>query len=186
MKRFFDIFISSVLLIVLIPIFCIISLLIKVFTSDSIIFWSKRMGENNIIFNMPKFRTMRIDAPQMATHLIDNPSSYYTSIGLFLRRYSLDELPQLISIFIGKMSLIGPRPALFNQYDLIKMREAKNIHQLKPGLTGWAQVNGRDDISLIEKVEFDYEYLKNRSLFFDLSIIWLTFIKVIKKEDISH
>ena len=163
-----------------------ISLFLLLFSENSILYWSDRVGKNNIIFKMPKFRTMKSDAPILATHLFENPEIYLTSTGRFLRKTSLDELPQLINIFKGEMSFVGPRPALFNQQDLISLRSMYKIHQLLPGLTGWAQVNGRDELSISDKVLFDLEYLKKRSLFFDIKILILTLIRVTQNKDVSH
>lgn len=148
--------------------------------------WSDRVGRNNVIFKMPKFRSMRIGTPVVATHLLHDPGYWLTPIGSFLRRSSLDELPQLWSILLGDMSLVGPRPALFNQQDLVALRTDLGVHMLKPGLTGWAQVNGRDEITITQKVQFDVEYLERKSFWFDLYILWLTFLKVIKSDGISH
>jgi O-antigen biosynthesis protein WbqP len=152
----------------------------------AVLYWSDRVGMNNKVFKMPKFCTMRIGTPPVATHLLRNPDVYLTSIGSFLRKFSLDELPQLWSILKGHMSFIGPRPALFNQDDLIELRTNKGIHKLVPGITGWAQVNGRDDIPIPIKVGYDEYYLKNRSFFFDLKILFLTFLKVSRAENVSH
>jgi len=140
----------------------------------------------NEIFKMPKFRTMRVDTPAIATHLLSNPEAYFTPVGAFLRRTSLDELPQLWSVLTGHMSFVGPRPALFNQDDLITLRTQKGIHRLIPGITGWAQINGRDDLAIPEKVEFDEFYLKRRSFMFDLRIIGLTMLKVVRADNVSH
>ena len=148
--------------------------------------WSKRIGYNNEIYLMPKFRTMKIDTPQVATHQLEKADSYLTPIGGFLRKTSIDELPQLWSVIIGTMSLVGPRPALFNQDDLVKLRTENNVHLLKPGITGWAQVNGRDELPILTKVELDTYYLNNRSMFFDLRIIFLTVYKVFKSEGVAH
>lgn len=163
-----------------------IAVAIKFSSKGPVLFWSDRIGLNNQIFRMPKFRTMQIGTPNVATHLLNNPASYRTSIGSFLRKYSLDELPQLFSIMIGDMSFVGPRPALFNQEDLIGMRTAFGVHRSVPGLTGWAQVNGRDDIPIKQKVELDYEYVNDHNFWFDLKILWLTFFKVVRKSNISH
>ena len=149
-------------------------------------YWSDRVGKGNTIFKMPKFRTMKVNTPAVATHLLDDPDRFLTPIGKFLRKSSLDELPQLLSIIKGDMSFVGPRPALFNQDDLVELRTKKGIHVLTPGLTGWAQINGRDDIPIPLKVEFDEYYLKNMSFFFDFKILLMTFIKVIRKENVSH
>jgi O-antigen biosynthesis protein WbqP len=186
MKRIFDLFFCLLLIFIFSIFILIISFLVKMTSDGSILYWSDRIGKNNYIFRMPKFRTMHLTSPTIATHLLKNPSQYLTPIGSFLRKTSLDELPQLWSILVGDMSFVGPRPALFNQYDLIKLRTLKGIHHLKPGLTGWAQVNGRDDLSIAEKVNFDAEYLKKKSFIFDLTILYLTFIKIIRREGIQH
>lgn len=186
MKRFFDFFGSFFALIVLFPLILLIALLVKVSSKGEIIFWSDRVGQNNIIFRMPKFRTMRINTPQLATHLLANSNQYLIPIGSFLRKSSLDELPQLWSIFVGDMSFVGPRPALFNQEDLIFERTKLGVNLLKPGLTGWAQINGRDEISIQEKVKLDFEYMKKQSFLLDLKIMFLTVFKVFYREGISH
>ena len=185
-KRAFDLFLSLALILILLLIILKAAILIKTTSNGPILFWSNRVGKNNILFKMPKFRTMHLSTPAVATHLLKNPSQYLTPIGSFLRRTSLDEIPQLWSILLGDMSIVGPRPALFNQYDLIKLRTSKGIHHLVPGLTGWAQVNGRDELSIAEKVNFDAEYLKKKSFIFDLKILYLTFIKIIRREGILH
>ena len=186
MKRLFDIHLAMILIVLLsIPII-IVALVVKFSSKGPILYWSDRMGRDNIIFKMPKFRSMRIDTPAIATHLIKNPDVYLSPVGRFLRNSSLDELPQLISILKGDMSMVGPRPALFNQDDLIKLRTKKNLNRLLPGLTGWAQVNGRDDLTIIEKVRYEEEYIEKKSFWFDLKILWLTFLKVIKRQGISH
>ena len=164
----------------------IISILIWCTSRGNIIFWSERIGKDNIIFKMPKYRTMKVNTPDVATHLLDDPESYYTSIGRYLRRYSLDELPQLWSIICGKMSFVGPRPALYNQDDLIELRMKYGIETLKPGLTGLAQINGRDELSIREKVNLDREYMLNRSFLYDLRVILVTLIRSIRSEGISH
>ncbi len=171
-------------LFLLIP-FLVVAILVKITSPGPIIHWSKRIGKSNIIFLMPKFRTMRIDTPQVATHLLEG-KSYLTSIGGVLRKTSLDEIPQLISVFKGDMSLVGPRPALFNQHDLIELRTKFNIHTLLPGVTGWAQVNGRDELSIPDKVQFDVEYLKQQSLWFDIKILFITVANVIGRKGITH
>jgi O-antigen biosynthesis protein WbqP len=164
----------------------LVSLLVK-FTSDGpVIYWSTRVGKNNVIFKMPKFRTMYRDTPEVATHLLDNPDCYLTPFGRFLRKSSLDELPQLWSVLKGDMSFVGPRPALFNQDDLIKLRTDKGIHHLTPGITGWAQINGREKLPIPAKVSFDEEYLIRRSFIFDMKILWITFFKVMKCEGVSN
>ena len=185
-KRAFDLFFSlAMILILLLPILTT-AILIKITSIGPIFFWSNRVGKNNILFRMPKFRTMDLNTPVVATHLLNKPLQYLTPIGSFLRKTSLDEIPQLWNILLGDMSFVGPRPALFNEYDLIKLRTSKGIHHLVPGLTGWAQVNGRDHLSISEKVNFDAEYLKKKSFIFDLKILYLTFIKIIRREDILH
>lgn len=163
----------------------LIGLLIKLTSHGPVIFWSDRVGMNNKIFKMPKFRTMRVDTPQVATHLLTE-KSYLTSIGSLLRKTSLDELPQIYSVLMGDMALVGPRPALFNQDDLIALRTKNGINKLRPGITGWAQVNGRDEISIEMKVQYEIEYLKKRSIFFDFKILIMTFFKVILRADVSH
>ncbi|QDC97803.1 sugar transferase [Candidatus Methylopumilus universalis] len=186
MKSYFDYWLSFFLIFVLLPIITLIALSIKLTSKGPVVYWSKRVGTSNAIFKMPKFRTMYLATPAVASHLLKNPSQYLTPIGSFLRRTSLDEIPQLWSILLGDMSFVGPRPALFNQYNLIKLRTSKGIHHLVPGLTGWAQVNGRDDLSIAEKVNFDIEYLKKKSFYFDLKILCLTFIKIFRREGIQH
>ena len=150
------------------------------------LYWSDRVGRHNKIFKMPKFRSMQVGTPAVATHLLADARSHLTPIGSFLRKSSLDELPQLWSILVGDMSFVGPRPALFNQHDLIAMRELHGVHELVPGLTGWAQVNGRDELPIPDKVKLDVEYLCKQSLSFDIHILWLTFVKVIKRDGVSH
>ena len=164
----------------------LIALAVKLTSKGPVLYWSDRVGRWNRIFMMPKFRSMRIDAPQVATHLLSNPVDYLTPIGSFLRRTSLDELPQLFSILVGDLSFVGPRPALFNQEDLVGLRTERGIHVLVPGLTGWAQVNGRDELPIPVKVQFDYEYLQRRSFMFDLQIIGMTVVKVVRGEGIQH
>ena len=164
----------------------LIAIVVKVTSEGEVLYWSDRVGKNNIVFKMPKFRSMLADTPALATHLLDNPQSNLTSIGNFLRKYSLDEFPQLWSILKGDMSFVGPRPALFNQDDLIKLRLVQGVDKISPGLTGWAQINGRDELPIPEKVKMDAEYLQRQSFLFDLKILWLTFLKVIKKDGISH
>ena len=185
-KRVFDITISMLLIFLLSPLFLALALLIKATSKGSILYWSSRVGKDNILFQMPKFRSMRVGTPQMATHLLSNPSAYLTPIGSFLRRTSFDELPQLFSILAGSLTFVGPRPALFNQSDLIALRTERVIHHLVPGLTGWAQVNGRDELEIPIKVQLDYEYLHKLSFKFDLQIIGMTVVKVIRGEDITH
>ena len=186
MKRIFDILLSVILLIALILPMLLIALLVKLTSNGKVFYWSDRVGKNSVIFKMPKFRSMKVNAPVIATHLMRQPDKHLSPIGAFLRRTSLDELPQLFSILKGDMSFVGPRPALFNQDDLIALREEKGVNQLIPGITGWAQVNGRDKLSIADKIIFDVEYLNNQSLLFDLKILWMTFLKVIKRVGVSH
>ncbi|MDD3375253.1 MAG: sugar transferase [Candidatus Omnitrophica bacterium] len=186
MKRIFDIILSLFLIILLSIPMLIIALWIKLSSKGSVIFWTDRVGINNAIFKMAKFRTMKVGTPQVATHLMKNPDQHLIPCGKFLRKYSLDELPQLFNVLKGDMSFVGPRPALFNQDDLVAMRTEKGISALVPGVTGWAQVNGRDELPIPVKVSFDEYYLKNRSFLFDLRIIFLTALKVIKREGVSH
>jgi O-antigen biosynthesis protein WbqP len=185
-KRVFDVLLAILLILLLMPLLLAISLLIKATSKGPAIYWSNRVGRGNKIFRMPKFRSMRIDTPQIPTHLLSDPLLYLTTIGSFIRRTSLDELPQLWSIITGKLSFVGPRPALFNQDDLVALRTERGIHELVPGLTGWAQVNGRDELPIPVKVQFDYEYLQRRSLTFDLQIICLTVLKVLRGDGIQH
>jgi O-antigen biosynthesis protein WbqP len=186
MKRIFDFTIAFLfLLIASIPIILIASL-VKVTSKGPVLYWSNRVGKNNAIFKMPKFRTMRINTPAVATHLLANPDQYLTSIGKFLRKSSLDELPQLLSILNGDMSFVGPRPALFNQDDLVELRTQIGIQTLTPGLTGWAQINGRDELPIHIKVGFDEYYLKHRSFLFDVKIILMTVFKVLRSEGVKH
>jgi O-antigen biosynthesis protein WbqP len=186
MKKLLD-----VLLVVLstflffVPILFVV-VLVKLTSKGPVLYWSKRVGRNNTIFNMPKFRSMKLDTPAVATHLLQDPKSALTPIGGFLRKTSLDELPQLWSILKGDMSFVGPRPALYNQDDLVALRTAQGVDKIMPGLTGWAQVNGRDELPIPEKVALDAEYLMHQSLWLDLKIIWLTLVKVWKKEGVSH
>ena len=186
LKRLIDLFICIIFMIFSIFIFILITILIKTSSPGPIIHWSRRIGKNNQIFYMPKFRTMLINTPEVATHLLKNSNSYITFIGKFLRKYSLDELPQIISVLKNDMSIVGPRPALFNQKDLMKLRTINNIHLVKPGITGWAQINGRDEISIQQKVEFEIFYLKNQSFMFDIQIIIKTMFKEKKKKGVSH
>ena len=186
MKRMFDFIMALCLLIVLCVPILIVALLVKLTSPGPALYWSDRAGKNNVIFKMPKYRTMRTDTPAVATHLLSNPDAYLTPIGKMLRKMSLDELPQLMSIAKGDMSFVGPRPALFNQDDLIELRTKKGIHELTPGLTGWAQINGRDELPIPVKVEFDEYYLKHQSLLLDLRILYATFFKVLRKEGVTH
>lgn len=186
MKRLFDLLLALFATVVLVlPVF-VVALLVKLTSPGSALYWSDRVGRHNRIFKMPKFRSMRIGTPAVATHLLKDPKVYLTPIGSFLRKSSLDELPQLWSILVGDMSFVGPRPALFNQDDLIALRTESGVHELLPGLTGWAQINGRDELPIPEKVKLDVEYLHRRSLRFDIWILWLTFVKVIRRDGVSH
>jgi O-antigen biosynthesis protein WbqP len=186
MKRFFDLLLAFFVLIVAFFPMMLITFIIKLTSEGPALYWSDRIGINKVIFGMPKFRTMKIDTPSVATHLLNDPESFYIPFGKFLRQTSLDELPQIWSIIVGDMSFVGPRPALFNQDDLANLRDDKGINHLKPGLTGWAQINGRDDLSIEEKVHYDYEYSQKKSISFDLIILFKTFIKAFKRKDISH
>ena len=185
-KRIFDVIVALLLLLFLLPLLLILALLVKLTSKGPVIYWSDRVGRNNRIFRMPKFRSMRIETPQLPTHLLSDSEVYMTPVGSFLRRSSLDELPQLWSILAGDLSIVGPRPALFNQDDLVALRTERGIHVLVPGLTGWAQVNGRDELPIPVKVQFDYEYLQRRSLKFDLAIICTTIGKVLHQEGVHH
>ena len=186
MKRVFDFVVAFVVAMVLaLPIFAV-ALMVRRTSPGPVLYWSDRVGRNNRIFKMPKFRSMRIDTPSVATHLLENPDQWLTPVGSFLRKSSLDELPQLWSILKGDMSFVGPRPALFNQDDLIALRTQHGVHELVPGLTGWAQVNGRDELPIPQKVQFDVEYIQRRSLAFDLKILWLTALKVLVRAGVSH
>ena len=186
MKRIFDIFLSFALLIALTMPMCIIAILVRLTSPGPALYWSNRIGQNNVTFKMPKFRTMLINTPEVATHLLSQPDLHLTSIGGFLRRNSFDEFPQLLSIIKGDMSFVGPRPALFNQNDLINLRNKNGIDKLLPGLTGWAQVNGRDDLSIPEKVTLELFYMNRKSFLFDLKILCITIFKVLKTKGISH
>jgi len=186
MKRFFDFLLSLLASVILLPFIILTYLLVRISSSGPAIYWSKRVGKNNQLFLMPKFRSMLIDTPAVATHLLQNPEAYLTPVGAFIRKTSLDELPQLWSIFNGDMSFVGPRPALFNQEDLIALRTQLGIDCLSPGLTGWAQVNGRDELDIATKVDFDNQYLQRQSFTFDLKILWLTLLKVIRSEGVVH
>jgi len=185
-KRTFDLIACIILICIFFIPMVVISILIFSTSKGPVLFWSERFGQFDKIFMMPKFRTMLVGSPLVASHLIKNSDDLFSPIGGILRRFSLDEIPQLFSIFKGHMSFVGPRPALYNQLDLIEMRKIKGIHALTPGLTGWAQVNGRDNISISKKVDFDFEYLQQKSFIFDLKIILLTIQKVFNSDDISH
>jgi O-antigen biosynthesis protein WbqP len=186
MKRVFDIFIGCLVSLILLFPVLLVGLAVRLTSSGPALYWSDRVGRNNTIFKMPKFRSMRVGTPAVATHLMADASSHLTPIGSFLRISSLDELPQLWSILVGDMSFVGPRPALFNQHDLIDLRTKAGVHALTPGLTGWAQVNGRDELPIPKKVELDAEYLKRQDFWFDIKILWLTFLKVFLREGVSH
>ena len=186
MKRIFDLILSIFLCFVLLIPLVLLAILVVITSKGQALYWSKRIGKNNNIFIMPKFRSMLTDTPSVATHLLDDPNSYLSPIGGFLRRSSLDELPQLFSVLKGDMSFVGPRPALYNQDDLITLRTERGVDKLLPGITGWAQVNGRDQLSIADKVELDVEYLNRQSFWFDIKILWMTFLKVIKRDGVSH
>jgi O-antigen biosynthesis protein WbqP len=185
-KRLFDMTLALLAGLVLLLPLLLTALLVRLTSRGPVLYWSERVGRRNHIFRMPKFRSMRLGTPVVATHLLDSPQAYLTTIGAFLRKSSLDELPQLWSILQGHMSFVGPRPALFNQHDLVALRTRHGVHELVPGLTGWAQINGRDDLPMPDKVAFDIEYLQRRSFCFDLKIIVRTFVKVAKRESVSH
>jgi len=186
MKRLFDLVLVVVLLSLLVMPMLLVAIAVLLSSRGRVLYWSVRVGTGNVFFKMPKFRSMRVGTPELATHKMTNPNEFLTPIGGFLRRNSLDELPQLFSIFMGDMSFVGPRPALFNQDDLISLRTEKGVDQLVPGLTGWAQVNGRDELPIPEKVRLDVEYFQRRSFWFDLKILWQTCLKVIKRDGVSH
>jgi len=186
LKFIVSFFVALLLLLLLVPLIIFIVILISSTSKGSPLYWSDRIGKNNKIFKMPKFRTMRTGAPLIATHLLDDPDRYLSPIGSFLRRTSLDEIPQLFSVLKGDMGFVGPRPALFNQEDLIALRTEKGIDKLLPGITGWAQINGRDELSIPDKVALDVEYLKRKSFWLDMKILWMTFLKVIKRDGVSH
>ena len=186
MKRLFDFFMSVILFLLFALPMLIIAIALRLTSTGPVIYWSDRVGRDNVIFRMPKFRSMRMETPAVATHLMSDAETFLTPIGGFLRRYSLDEMPQLFSILKGDMSFVGPRPALFNQEDLIALRTEKGVDKLLPGATGWAQVNGRDKLSIPEKVDLDEEYLNHQSFWFDLKILWITLLKVIRRENVSH
>lgn len=186
MKRLFDISLAAFASLVLLLPIVLVTLVVKLTSRGPAIYWSDRVGRDNRIFKMPKFRTMRIDTPAVATHLLQNPERFLTPVGPFLRKSSLDELPQLWSILAGDMSFVGPRPALFNQDDLIRLRTEQGVHTLPPGLTGWAQINGRDELPIPDKVKLDVEYLRQRSFWLDLKIIAMTFLKVVRRDGIVH
>ena len=186
MKRAFDLFLALSILVPIVALMCIIGIAIKLSSKGPILYWSDRVGRYNTIFCMAKFRSMLPETPAVATHLLNNPKSYLSPIGSFLRRSSLDEIPQIFSVLKGDMSFVGPRPALFNQENLIKLRTEKGVDKLLPGITGWAQVNGRDELLICDKVSLDVEYMKRQSLWFDIKILWTTFLKVISRDGVSH
>jgi O-antigen biosynthesis protein WbqP len=186
MKRCFDLVLALIASFILILPITVIALALIVTSKGPIIYWSDRVGQNNKIFRMPKFRTMKLKTPAIASHLLNDTKQFMTPVGGFLRKTSLDELPQLWSILMGHMSFVGPRPALFNQDDLIQLRTKKGIHKLVPGLTGWAQVSGRDELPIPIKVDLDLEYVERQSFYFDIYVLWVTFIKVVRGEGVSH
>ena len=186
MKRWFDVLLALLVsFVVALPVL-VVALAVRMTSAGPALYWSERVGRNNAFFKMPKFRTMRVGTPAVATHLLADAASHLTPIGSFLRKGSLDELPQLWSILMGHMSFVGPRPALFNQQDLIALRTEQGVHTLVPGLTGWAQVNGRDELPIPDKVKLDVAYLQRQSLWFDIRILWLTFVKVLRRDGVSH
>lgn len=186
MKRLFDLVLAIILIILFAMPLIVVALTVRLTSSGPALYWSDRIGRDNQIFKMPKFRSMRTDTPAVATHLLDNPQSFLTPIGSFLRRTSLDELPQIWSVLVGDMSFVGPRPALYNQDDLIALRTEWQVHTLVPGLTGWAQVNGRDELPIPVKVDLDIEYMQKQSFLFDIYILCLTFIKVLGRDGVTH
>lgn len=186
MKRLFDVVLALVAGVVLLPMIIVVAILVRLTSRGPALYWSNRVGRGNAIFSMPKFRTMKVDTPAVASHLLANPAAYLTPIGGMLRKLSLDELPQLWSILHGDMSFVGPRPALFNQHDLIELRTRAGVHELVPGLTGWAQINGRDDLSVEEKVMWDADYLRRQSLALDARILGRTIISAIRGEGVIH
>ncbi len=186
MKRLFDVVLSVFAIVVLMLPTILIAFWVKLNSKGPVFYWSDRVGRNNILFSMPKFRTMHTDSPVVATHLLDDPDKYVTSVGKVLRKTSLDELPQLYSILKGDMSFVGPRPALFNQDDLVALRTEKGVHQLIPGLTGWAQINGRDDLPIPVKVNYDHYYLLHQSFVMDVKIIFQTFLRVVERDGVNH
>ncbi|MBU1397774.1 MAG: sugar transferase [Proteobacteria bacterium] len=186
MKKLFDV-ITAILLLILLSIpMTVISIMIKMTSRGPVLYWSDRVGRNNTLFRMPKFRSMRTDTPPLATHLLADPDRYITAIGRFIRKTSLDELPQILSVLKGDMSFVGPRPALFNQDDLVALRTSKGIHTLVPGITGWAQINGRDELPIPVKVDYDLYYLRHRSFILDLKILMLTLFNVIAGKGVTH
>jgi len=186
MKRVFDIFLGCLAALMLCVPLLLVAMAVRLTSKGPALYWSDRAGRNNVIFKMPKFRSMRVGTPAVATHLLADASSHLTPIGSFLRKSSIDELPQLWSILAGHMSFVGPRPALFNQHDLIGLRTDQGVHALMPGLTGWAQVNGRDELTVPQKVALDVEYMKRKGLWFDINILWITFLKVVQSKGVTH
>lgn len=186
MNRVIDLLLASLACLILALPLLLIALWIKATSPGPVIYWSDRVGRHNVLFRMPKFRSMRIDTPEVATHLLEHPEQWLTPIGSFLRRSSLDELPQVWSIFRGDMSVVGPRPALFNQHDLIALRTQEGVHVLRPGLTGWAQINGRDELQIDQKVALDVWYMLHRSLTLDLRILLMTALTVLRRDGVSH
>ena len=186
MKRFIDLFLFTLSVFIFIIPMALITIMVLLTSKGEVLYWSNRVGKNNKIFKMPKFRSMLLDTPDLATHLLANPNDYLSPIGGFLRSTSMDELPQLFSVFKGDMTFVGPRPALFNQDDLITLRTQKSIDKVLPGITGWAQVNGRDGLTINEKVDFDLEYIQQQSFWFDMKILWITIVMVVKRIGISH
>ena len=186
MKRLFDVCLGCLAALILFVPLLLVAMAVRLTSKGPALYWSDRVGRNNVIFKMPKFRSMRVGTPAVATHLLANPKAHLTPIGSFLRKSSLDELPQLWSILAGDMSFVGPRPALYNQQDLIALRTAQGVHTLVPGLTGWAQVNGRDELPIPDKVNLDAAYLQRQSLWFDIFIMWLTLVKVLRRDGVSH
>lgn len=186
MKRLFDLSLGLCVGAILVLPILVVAIAVRLTSKGPALYWSDRIGKGNAIFRMPKFRSMRVGTPAVATHLLKDPKAHMTPIGSFLRKSSLDELPQFWSILKGDMSFVGPRPALFNQDDLVALRTEYGVHELVPGLTGWAQVNGRDELPIPEKVMLDVEYLQRQSLWFDIKILWMTFVKVLHREGVSH
>ena len=186
MKRVFDLLLALTAAVVLAVPVLLVAMAVRLTSPGPALYWSDRVGRHNKIFKMPKFRSMQVGTPAVATHLLADPKAHLTPIGSFLRKSSLDELPQLWSILAGDMSFVGPRPALFNQHDLIELRTQRGVHELVPGLTGWAQINGRDELPIPDKVKLDAEYLQRQSLGFDIRILWLTLVKVLRRDGVTH
>ena len=186
MKRLFDFVMATMLVMLFAVPMILIAIAVRLTSKGPALYWSDRIGRANVVFKMPKFRSMRVDTPAVATHLMTDPNAFLSPIGAFLRRFSLDELPQLFSVLKGEMSFVGPRPALYNQDDLIALRTDKEVDKLLPGITGWAQINGRDELSIPDKVALDVEYLNRQSFWFDIKILWMTFLKVVNRIGVSH